>query len=77
MRHRGMRIWWRPWKKRCRCGCAWCPCPDSVTMDRPGPDLSRAHPNWNAATARYATTSRNERPLMTPGQEWRTRPGRS
>ena len=43
-------------------------------MDRPGPDLRMHYPNWNAPTYRYPVAQpRNERPLMTPGQLWRTR----
>jgi hypothetical protein len=71
VRHESMRVWFAPWKKRCRCGCAWFPCPDLITMDTPSP----VWPVWNGPTARYPV-SRNERPLMTPGQEWRTRQSR-
>ncbi len=72
MRHGAARIWWKPWRKRCTCGGAWFPCPDSITMDTPGSRLQRRPPAWNAPTA-YYPTGRNERSLMTPGQEWRTR----
>jgi hypothetical protein len=76
-RHQPVRVWFKPWQKRCSCGCGWFPCPDSITMDTPGVDPTiqrRNYPQWNAPTARFPV-SRNERPLMTPGQEWRTRPG--
>lgn len=76
MRHRAKRVWFMPWKTRCSCGCPWHPCPDSITMNRSDPGLRQSCPDWNAPTARYATAPRNERPFMTPGQEWRTRPGR-
>ncbi|MFI5490962.1 hypothetical protein [Actinoplanes sp. NPDC051859] len=69
MRHKPVRVWFKPWHKRCRCGCRWFPCPDSVTLDRP-------RPGWNDQTAVYDIITpalRNERPLMTPGQEWRSR----
>jgi hypothetical protein len=72
MKHRSVRRWWAPWRVVCARGCGWFPCPDSVTMDRPGPDpfvLRRKDPGWNAPTAKYP----NKRPLMTPGQVWRTR----
>ncbi len=74
MRHRAIRIWWKPWRRRCACGCGWFPCPDSITIARPARDDRRNVPAWNAPTARYPAT-RNERPFMTPGQQWRTRQG--
>lgn len=47
---------------------------DSSTVDRRDPDLRRFYPSWNASTSKYSTTTPgNERPLMIPGQEWRTR----
>jgi hypothetical protein len=39
MRHGPTRAWLTPWRKRCRCGCAWYPCPDAVTVERPGDPL--------------------------------------
>ena len=65
MRHRAVRMWFKPWRKRCACGCDWFPCPDSITMDRPGPV-------WNAQTAAYPVMQ-PDRPLMTRGQQWRSR----
>ncbi len=79
MRHRSVRVWWKPWVRRCACGCDWYPCPDSVKVDRPGPDpqvLRRNLAHWDAPTARHPTV-RNERPLMTRGQQWRSRPSRT
>jgi len=67
MRHRAIRIWWRPWRRRCSCGCGWYPCPDAITVND---QARRNSPAWNPPTAAHP---RNERPLMTPGQEWRTR----
>ena len=71
-RHKPLRVWFAPWKTRCACGCGWFPCPDSITMDRPGPV-------WNARTAALPIVTparpafRDESPLMTPAQEWRSR----
>jgi hypothetical protein len=44
-------------------------------METPGIDpaaLRRNYPDWYAPTARLPIV-RNERPLLTPGQEWRSR----
>lgn len=78
MRHRPVRPWWRLWKRRCACGCTWYPCPDTITLDRPGVDpavLRRNFPQWYAPTVRMPAP-RNERPFLTPGQEWRSRNAR-
>jgi hypothetical protein len=72
MRHKAVPVWWKPWRSRCACGCAWFPCPDSITMDRPGPQTRHNQPSWAAPTAAYPVSG-NERPLMTLGQRWRTR----
>jgi hypothetical protein len=74
MRHRPVRRWFRPWVKRCVCGHGWFPCPDSITMDTPGPDplvLRRNLHHWNAPTAIHPLPH-EEQPLMTPGQRWRS-----
>ncbi|ROP29303.1 hypothetical protein EDD30_2091 [Couchioplanes caeruleus] len=75
-RHRPVRMWFKPWKKRCACGCGWFPCPDAVTVDHPpvAQSLGRADPTWNMPTAYYAAARGNQRPLMTRGQQWRSRP---
>lgn len=76
MRHKAMRVWWRPWSRRCTCGCQWFPCPDSVTVDPPpvaqSLRLGTNDPHWNNPTVQM----RNVGPLMTKGQEWRTRQSR-
>jgi hypothetical protein len=69
VRHRPVRVWFMPWKRRCRCGWAWFPCPDSTRVN--GEPVG-----WNEKTAVFSTVQpsrRNERPLLTPGQEWRSR----
>jgi hypothetical protein len=73
VRHKAVRIWWRPWQKRCTCGCRWHPCPDSITMNAPAfhPAPARNEPDWNSPTVGYI----NQRPLLTRGQEWRSRRG--
>lgn len=81
MRHGPVRVWFTPWKRRCRCGCLWFPCPDAATVEAPPPAQSlrgRAgnDPFWDAPTRYYPRSHRNERPFMTPGQEWRSRSGR-
>jgi hypothetical protein len=37
VRHRPVRVWFKPWKKRCACGCAWYPCPDSTKVNAEPP----------------------------------------
>ncbi|MFI5492076.1 hypothetical protein [Actinoplanes sp. NPDC051859] len=66
MRHRPVRLWCKSWKKRCACGCRWYPCPDSITAARPPV-------SWNERTVAVPQVRfRNDRPLMTRGQEWRS-----
>lgn len=62
MRHRAKRIWWRPWRTRCACGCAWFPCPDAITINTPGPDLRRFYPPRNvpAPPQHRVTPPRND-----------------
>jgi hypothetical protein len=71
VRHGPRRVWFAPWKTRCACGCEWFPCPDLIKVNR-------RPVSWNEKTSVYPTTTsrflpRNQRPLMTPGQEWRSR----
>lgn len=77
MRHGPKFAWLTPWKKRCRCGCAWYPCPDAATVEPPSVSRSlRGHcgtADWNAPTTTYAMINSAERPLMTPGRKWRSR----
>lgn len=73
MRHRPVRLWIMPWKKRCACGCAWYPCPDAVRMDTEGPRLPHDYPYWNAPTATHSSEAHYGRTLMTPGHQWRAR----
>jgi hypothetical protein len=40
MRHGPKRALLTPWKRRCRCGCAWYPCPDAATVQPPPVVLS-------------------------------------
>ncbi|GIE88856.1 hypothetical protein [Actinoplanes regularis] len=40
MRHEPVRAWYKPWKKRCSCGCDWYPCPDAATI--PPPAVTRS-----------------------------------
>lgn len=77
MRHKAVRVWWKPLRSRCRCGCPWYPCPDAIPYRVPpvGQSLGLVRndgPGWNGPTR----PNRNARPLMTRGQEWRTRHGR-
>ncbi|BEL05618.1 hypothetical protein Q0Z83_038090 [Actinoplanes sichuanensis] len=77
-RHREVRVWFMPWKTRCACGCAWFPCPDAVTVDPPAvtESLRIADPRWNGPTVHFVAVRPvrgNERPLMTKGQQWRSR----
>jgi hypothetical protein len=73
MRHNAKRRWWRPWCRGCTCGCNWFPCPDSVTTNAPPVAASLRlwtnNPHWNDPAARLP----NVGPLMTRGQQWRTR----
>jgi hypothetical protein len=73
MRHKPRRLWWKPWSRHCKCGCRWYPCPDAATVDPPpvaeSLRLGQNDPHWNGPTQRL-----NTGPLMTRGQEWRTRP---
>lgn len=80
-RHRGVRVWFKPWKTRCACGCAWFPCPDAVTVERPpvARSLHIEDPRWNGPTAYLppvrpapAPARRNQQSLMTKGQQWRS-----
>lgn len=76
MRHGSVRVWWKPWRRRCRCGCRWYPCPDAVPYRTPpvARSLGLPHnewPGWNGPTTRLGNVRSG--PLMTPGQRWRTR----
>lgn len=78
MRHKSVRVWWKPWRRRCACGCRWYPCPDAVPYPVPPVVQSlRLHqglnegPGWNGPTQRLRNVG--PAPLMTPGQRWRTR----
>jgi hypothetical protein len=77
MRHGPKRAWLTPWRKRCRCGCAWYPCPDAATVEPPAVTLSlrgqRDMADWNAPPNAYGVVSPAERALMNPGQRWRSR----
>jgi hypothetical protein len=76
MRHRPKRAWFAPWKTRCRCGCAWYRCPDAVSVAPPPVAHSlrgdRDRADWNAPTEPHAMINSAKRPLMTPGQQWRS-----
>jgi hypothetical protein len=78
-RHRPVRIWFMPWKKRCVCGCGWFPCPDAATVEPPpvveSLRLRRSSPRWNRVTTHYGPHRGNERPATIegrPGQGRRT-----
>ena len=77
MRHGPVRVWFAPWKKRCRCGCRWYPCPDAAYIQPPPVVVSlrggTTNTLWTAPTGHYPIVRRNERPLMTRAQEYRTR----
>jgi len=77
MRHGPKRAWLTPWRKKCRCGCAWYPCPDAATTEPPPVTLSlrgqRDMAHWNAPTEAYRVINSAGRALMTPGQRWRSR----
>lgn len=75
-RHREVRVWFKPWKTRCACGCSWFPCPDAVTADPPSvaESLRITDPRWNGSTAHFTPVRGNQRPLMTRGQQRRGRP---
>ena len=79
MRHRAVRVWWRPWHRRCACGCRWYPCPDAVPYRNPpvarslgltGDDARARNdrPSWDGPTVRLP----NAGPLMTRGARWRS-----
>jgi hypothetical protein len=77
-RHRPVRMWLKPWKRRCSCGWGWFPCPDTVTNACPAVidslGLPHVDPPWNGPMARYALAPRSDQPpLMTRGQRWRSR----
>ncbi|MET0495189.1 MAG: hypothetical protein ABW000_18870 [Actinoplanes sp.] len=62
MKHRPVRVWWRPWAQRCVCGCAWFPCPDSIKTDRAGADpqtMRNSVAHWN--DPKTLEKARNER----------------
>jgi hypothetical protein len=77
MRHGPRRAWLTPWRKKCRCGCAWYPCPDTATAEPPPVTLSlrgqRDMADWNTPTKAYGVINPADRALMTPGQRWRSR----
>ncbi len=74
-RHRPVRVWFMPWKTKCACGCGWFPCPDAVTMAAPPitQSLHPGDPRWNGPTAYHSPGRGTPRPLMTRGQQWRSR----
>lgn len=88
MRHRAVRVWWRPWHRRCACGCQWYPCPDAVGYPYPpvarslglAPNDGHGRPtgddgrSGNAGPAWDGPTVRmpNAGPLMTRGARWRS-----
>lgn len=61
----------RFWHRRCTCGLPW-PCRDRyaahATSDALPPPLPNARPAWDRPTLTL-----DNRPLMTPIGEWRTR----
>jgi len=73
MRHGPKRVWLAPWRRKCRCGCAWYPCPDAVGVEEPTVTLSlrgqRHAADWNAPTKAYPMIHA----LRTPGRRWRSR----
>src|SRR5215213_5976473 len=69
MRHRPVRLWWLPWRKRCHCGCSWFPCPDAVTVQPPPIVDSRGRrqdSDWNWPTASPAAVTKDAHPLSAP-----------
>jgi hypothetical protein len=77
MRHGPKRAWLTPWRKKCRCGCGWYPCPDTATAEPPPVTLSlrgqRDMADWNTPTKAHGVINPTQRALMTPGQRWRSR----
>lgn len=77
MRHKAVRVWWRPWRRRCACGCGWYPCPDAIPYQSPpvarslGPTRNDG-PSWDGPTLYL----RNAGPLLTRSAQWRTRRNR-
>lgn len=83
MQHTPVRRWWRPWRRQCRCGVEWFPCPDTQTQTDPSSsdqtsqiDRTSKDPTWNAPT-RYLPPlvdppDVTTRSLLTPGQLWRS-----
>jgi hypothetical protein len=73
VRHAPLRAWWAPWRRRCRCGCRWYPCPDVVApwTAPPVAESLRLRATWNMPTDRYARVGPDWPPLMTRGQRWR------
>lgn len=74
MRHGPVRRWWTPWRRRCRCGCRWYPCPDAAARLNPPPavvDSLRLNqrPPWDGPTLALPA----ERLWLTPGQAHRVR----
>jgi hypothetical protein len=78
--HRPIRPWWAPWRRRCRCGVRRWPCIDREPPAGPAvADYLRGdRPDWTGPTLRLRTVPPvpDERPLMTPGQQWRADAGR-
>jgi len=77
--HRRTWLWWAPWRKRCRCGIPWWPCPDSRHTGgplggapMPGYRNDGHHgqaPAWNSPTVVLPNSSAyRAAPLLTRGQ---------
>lgn len=85
MRHRPVRLWWKPWARRCACGCRWYPCPDgrppaqAPTGDQVAQALGTTRqPSWTGPTVQVTTVqvpNAGPRSLLTPGQRWRAEQG--
>lgn len=77
--HGPRRLWYAPWKVLCRCGLGASPC--YVVLMRQGQQRMwprQAENNWPAraavATVRLPRTAvPDTRPLLTPGQAYRSR----
>lgn len=68
--HGPRRMRWRPWRRICRCGLGAWPCPAVRMREEQAQMVQEVDVRWNMPTRQYRVA-----PLLTPGQETRTRPG--
>ncbi|MEV4708883.1 hypothetical protein [Actinoplanes sp. NPDC049316] len=74
--HERRRLFFRPWRATCRCGLGAWPCPAArapLPATDPAPPAGGSAA-WDTRTQQLPQVTR-ERPLLTPGQVWRSQKG--